>query len=153
MIRRPPRSTRTDTLFPYTTLFRSQRGPWRDIHGMLQGIELSVPGIELHPHAVQMHRMAHHCLVDELEPHPLAVMEADRLGFRVFLAIDRPEVPLHVAGQLQHDLPVRGAILSVWLHGFEITINQNSFALRGLRRQTAARRIIATGYKIGRAHV
>src|SRR3546814_13773182 len=27
MIRRPPRSTRTDTLFPYTTLFRSQRLP------------------------------------------------------------------------------------------------------------------------------
>src|SRR3546814_2721531 len=31
MIRRPPRSTRTDTLFPYTTLFRSSgpggRGP------------------------------------------------------------------------------------------------------------------------------
>src|SRR3546814_9283983 len=26
MIRRPPRSTRTDTLFPYTTLFRSQIG-------------------------------------------------------------------------------------------------------------------------------
>src|SRR3546814_1309642 len=29
MIRRPPRSTRTDTLFPYTTLFRSAR---RDRH-------------------------------------------------------------------------------------------------------------------------
>src|SRR3546814_10676097 len=26
MFRRPPRSTRTDTLFPYTTLFRSLRG-------------------------------------------------------------------------------------------------------------------------------
>src|SRR3546814_7317982 len=26
MIRRPPRSTRTDTLFPYTTLFRSRPG-------------------------------------------------------------------------------------------------------------------------------
>src|SRR3546814_6532064 len=26
MIRRPPRSTRTDTLFPYTTLFRSPHG-------------------------------------------------------------------------------------------------------------------------------
>src|SRR3546814_13153214 len=26
MIRRPPRSTRTDTLFPYTTLFRSLAG-------------------------------------------------------------------------------------------------------------------------------
>src|SRR3546814_3223174 len=31
MIRRPPRSTRTDTLFPYTTLFRSTpRPPCRD---------------------------------------------------------------------------------------------------------------------------
>src|SRR3546814_1309363 len=28
MIRRPPRSTRTDTLFPYTTLFRSARPPY-----------------------------------------------------------------------------------------------------------------------------
>src|SRR3546814_14556225 len=27
MIRRPPRSTRTDTLFPYTTLFRSRLSP------------------------------------------------------------------------------------------------------------------------------
>src|SRR3546814_12673152 len=27
MIRRPPRSTRTDTLFPYTTLFRSDAVP------------------------------------------------------------------------------------------------------------------------------
>src|SRR3546814_3651351 len=29
MIRRPPRSTRTDTLFPYTTLFRSEYGGGR----------------------------------------------------------------------------------------------------------------------------
>src|SRR3546814_18518464 len=29
MIRLPPRSTRTDTLFPYTTLFRSQGDGWR----------------------------------------------------------------------------------------------------------------------------
>src|SRR3546814_2693851 len=32
MIRRPPRSTRTDTLFPYTTLFRSPR-PQRAVDG------------------------------------------------------------------------------------------------------------------------
>src|SRR3546814_3084399 len=40
MIRRPPRSTRTDTLFPYTTLFRSDqrlvggvdRATWRTAH-------------------------------------------------------------------------------------------------------------------------
>src|SRR3546814_18827254 len=29
MMRRPPRSTRTDTLFPYTTLFRSAKGGWQ----------------------------------------------------------------------------------------------------------------------------
>src|SRR3546814_9394423 len=34
MIRRPPRSTRTDTLFPYTTLFRSIcRLEWPRPHG------------------------------------------------------------------------------------------------------------------------
>src|SRR3546814_3069886 len=31
MIRRPPRSTRTDTLFPYTTLFRSARRVEEDV--------------------------------------------------------------------------------------------------------------------------
>src|SRR3546814_19102791 len=34
MIRRPPRSTRTDTLFPYTTLFRSRAGPDRPRRGI-----------------------------------------------------------------------------------------------------------------------
>src|SRR3546814_12921935 len=36
MIRRPPRSTRTDTLFPYTTLFRSVHllSAWRDGVGL-----------------------------------------------------------------------------------------------------------------------
>src|SRR3546814_16855430 len=33
MIRRPPRSTRTDTLFPYTTLFRSNSGHF-DLPGL-----------------------------------------------------------------------------------------------------------------------
>src|SRR3546814_5803176 len=34
MIRRPPRSTRTDTLFPYTTLFRSDRIAWPQWAGL-----------------------------------------------------------------------------------------------------------------------
>src|SRR3546814_7641190 len=33
MIRRPPRSTRTDTLLPYTTLFRSEAGHAADSAG------------------------------------------------------------------------------------------------------------------------
>src|SRR3546814_6508223 len=41
MIRRPPRSTRTDTLFPYTTLFRSQpRLHALSRHRQRQGCEL-----------------------------------------------------------------------------------------------------------------
>src|SRR3546814_9939118 len=34
MIRRPPRSTRTDTLFPYTTLFRSKFVPHAQLDGL-----------------------------------------------------------------------------------------------------------------------
>src|SRR3546814_19401226 len=36
MIRRPPRSTRTDTLFPYTTLFRSIIGVLREYYDALE---------------------------------------------------------------------------------------------------------------------
>src|SRR3546814_4347760 len=45
MIRRPPRSTRTDTLFPYTTLFRSDAVVQRrvdDIHAPAAGLHLCV---------------------------------------------------------------------------------------------------------------
>src|SRR3546814_10285104 len=38
MIRRPPRSTRTDTLFPYTTLFRSRGGAGADRPGLSQTV-------------------------------------------------------------------------------------------------------------------
>src|SRR3546814_4940729 len=34
MIRRPPRSTRTDTLFPYTTLFRSHQPAFAMVGGL-----------------------------------------------------------------------------------------------------------------------
>src|SRR3546814_19465607 len=50
MIRRPPRSTRTDTLFPYTTLFRSvPRGPLPDephrVHPEQRGIDHERHGV------------------------------------------------------------------------------------------------------------
>src|SRR3546814_4430391 len=42
MIRRPPRSTRTDTLFPYTTLFRSKvMGAWTDVCRSAHSVEIS----------------------------------------------------------------------------------------------------------------
>src|SRR3546814_12801161 len=57
MIRRPPRSTRTDTLFPYTTLFRSdqadadqkqQRGCDIDRHIMQAGLDPDDAGTVQH---------------------------------------------------------------------------------------------------------
>src|SRR3546814_2656650 len=63
MRRRPPRSTRTDTLFPYTTLFRSRDRPFRQsFHGIGRigddidqhllepdraGLHLGKPGIDV----------------------------------------------------------------------------------------------------------
>src|SRR3546814_1402302 len=49
MIRRPPRSTRTDTLFPYTTLFRSAALiriilRWRYEHGSMRVMIYQVSG-------------------------------------------------------------------------------------------------------------
>src|SRR3546814_5945400 len=51
MIRRPPRSTRTDTLFPYTTLFRSRTVGAIDDRDIVRldagfGVELVIPCIE-----------------------------------------------------------------------------------------------------------
>src|SRR3546814_16898332 len=46
MIRRPPRSTRTDTLFPYTTLFRSVRTQIAHLHlAFLRPAEMA--GVEI----------------------------------------------------------------------------------------------------------
>src|SRR3546814_7261681 len=49
MIRRPPRSTRTDTLFPYTTLFRSpprRDAPFLGIHRRFERTERALGAIE-----------------------------------------------------------------------------------------------------------
>src|SRR3546814_4513352 len=52
MIRRPPRSTRTDTLFPYTTLFRSEgRAPAVRVHRAVH-----LPGPDGGGHLAVRHR-------------------------------------------------------------------------------------------------
>src|SRR3546814_17114172 len=50
MIRRPPRSTRTDTLFPYTTLFRSEPGnpdPGGGTRGLMKGKVFEKVGVNV----------------------------------------------------------------------------------------------------------
>src|SRR3546814_16418394 len=62
MIRRPPRSTRTDTLFPYTTLFRS--GSWysrvllREPRRLRLRALLALLGVEPRDPAALSHRIA-----------------------------------------------------------------------------------------------
>src|SRR3546814_6944164 len=47
MIRRPPRSTRTDTLFPYTTLFRSGTGlDHQQVTSIQHLVAAAVPGLK-----------------------------------------------------------------------------------------------------------
>src|SRR3546814_3540677 len=51
MIRRPPRSTRTDTLLPYTTLFRSRRQADRDRLHADRRVHLRGPARGVHQRA------------------------------------------------------------------------------------------------------
>src|SRR3546814_9619672 len=48
MIRRPPRSTRTDTLFPYTTLFRSVEAFEDQGHRLRRDLQLAVAHLAQH---------------------------------------------------------------------------------------------------------
>src|SRR3546814_3648865 len=63
MIRRPPRSTRTDTLFPYTTLFRSLAA--EDAELMLEADEIERLAIdEIGGGAIVGHLALPDCLAD-----------------------------------------------------------------------------------------
>src|SRR3546814_19161575 len=78
MRRRPPRSTLTDTLFPYTTLFRSTCGPALAAGcGQLQRIRVELAGADAHD-------------LVELPDEQLAV--ADLAGIR---ALDRKSTRLN----------------------------------------------------------
>src|SRR3546814_5948639 len=84
MIRRPPRSTRTDTLFPYTTLFRSRRA--RD-H------ELAVPLVREPDHELAVvvpavravrRRAVGEVAVDRSEEHTSELQSLMRISYAVF---------------------------------------------------------------------
>src|SRR3546814_18180778 len=58
MIRRPPRSTRTDTLFPYTTLFRTVQGGAAFAHHLAILGEQPAQAIGLH--RAKLHQLLTH---------------------------------------------------------------------------------------------
>src|SRR3546814_20875740 len=94
MMRRPPRSTRTDTLFPYTTLFRSPPG-----HAHPASSSRVVRGLARDRHVVDMALPQ----ARTRDPHePRALLEiGNRRG--AGLAHRR----LHAADQLVDDIPGR----------------------------------------------
>src|SRR3546814_6378339 len=88
MIRRPPRSTRTDTLFPYTTLFRSGVGATMQTNFTLA--QLADPDIQV---ANQILRACVHCgfctatcptYVLRSEEHTSELQSLMRISYAVF---------------------------------------------------------------------
>src|SRR3546814_4407769 len=71
MIRRPPRSTRTDTLFPYTTLFRSRSQEVR-------AARAAADAADRRPCAVEQQLPVRQRGLGELRDHGLDVLRADR---------------------------------------------------------------------------
>src|SRR3546814_3918241 len=71
MLRRPPRSTRTDTLVPYTTLFRAV-----EIRSFGQGEEMEAVRAELAPHLSKISFPA-----AELEPGRFVAESDDIIAF------------------------------------------------------------------------
>src|SRR3546814_20735779 len=79
MIRRPPRSTRTDTLFPYTTLFRSAKIPLiaSDTDSVKRGA-IAALGVNYHDLGLQTGKMVIKILKGQ-KPGELASETSDKL--------------------------------------------------------------------------
>src|SRR3546814_14620228 len=82
MIRRPPRSTRTDTLFPYTTLFRSPgiRPEWDRAISQPHCADIDVAG--LHAHYLARARSAG--VLIRSEEHTSELQSLMRISYAVF---------------------------------------------------------------------
>src|SRR3546814_4073439 len=82
MIRRPPRSTRTDTLFPYTTLFRSEGAVSRSACGLAGACRsTSEEGSSTWPsHHPSAHRRSWRRCCLQLQPEPAFFRARSPLG-------------------------------------------------------------------------
>src|SRR3546814_3398570 len=91
MIRRPPRSTRTDTLFPYTTLFRSALGVPGDVDILTSD---KVIGRKLGSD-VEQRILGHTELYDARLRLHFGFREMAALGLRNVLRLGRASAQLH----------------------------------------------------------
>src|SRR3546814_2692910 len=86
MIRRPPRSTRTDTLFPYTTLFRSQlyRSPNRPQITLQRRIHLGQKAIGFWMDRSTLGTVPQAFLLVRSEEHTSELQSLMRISYDVF---------------------------------------------------------------------
>src|SRR3546814_12151027 len=62
---------------------------------------VAMTGDKLEEVAVDMDRMAHHSVVDQIDPNPLTFDEGYWfVNVRHLLTVERPHEPLHVAGEM-----------------------------------------------------
>src|SRR3546814_1332257 len=92
MIRRPPRSTRTDTLFPYTTLFRSPSEPLRTPSVHACGSPAPAPaGQTALPHSARLVRRDIH--PRRAEEHTSELQSLMRISYAVFCLKKKTTTP------------------------------------------------------------
>src|SRR3546814_2807350 len=84
MTRRPPRSTRTDTLFPYTTLFRSAETPGRRLRQPSNGAAAIMPRKRLDPLESRRSRPFFNGAAGRSEEHTSELQSLMRISYAVF---------------------------------------------------------------------
>src|SRR3546814_6638657 len=122
MIRRPPRSTRTDTLFPYTTLFRSGR--------RITAVKRRTSNIEATARVVRNGRQPDH------RQRLRAMIEAAGVDALQIEAVDRSE---EHTSELQSLMRISYAVFCLKKKKTELQKNQNE-----TDRQVPTDHIIAT---------
>src|SRR3546814_1754801 len=85
MIRRPPRSTRTDTLFPYTTLFRSiSVGPQHDLADVAARFDIGLRLASLRETENLIDVRTHPAVGNRSEEHTSELQSLMRISYAVF---------------------------------------------------------------------
>src|SRR3546814_6792413 len=105
MIRRPPRSTRTDTLFPYTTLFRSCRSSFLSVKLDQILEDQAAPAIP-----VRLHKQA--TFRKRSEEHTSELQSLMRISYAVFCLKkkknNRPTVTKkHIVSRNKHEIKTK----------------------------------------------
>src|SRR3546814_9018808 len=98
MIRRPPRSTRTDTLFPYTTLFRSRLRQYQQIVVAFQIARPVGEALATVMHLFELvaldHR-SHRAIEHRSEEHTSELQSLMRISYAVFCLKKKKQIRTH----------------------------------------------------------